>query len=253
MDFDPLLVIGLIGGAIWLLKVVFFSGPSPRSPMATRSRTATEQKKRTYRPRQTTSASPKIKFKGTSNYSHKGGSHSTSLLDISGLHDAFTGVALNRALGLFQCTKCKVFYHQGSIDVLAEHNHEKCVSCQSNSIVAVSSRSKTQTRGKDYSPNVVALGNLAGHEGSVITFEGRVCKVIESRRKGDYAAMFEDKSWSKGFKLVFFRGNANAVGGEAYIRTLTGKIVKVRGLLVKNAIFGHQIIASEKTMILDVK
>ena len=65
--------------------------------------------------------------------------NSTSLLDISGLHDAFTGVALNRALGLFQCTKCKVFYHRESINALKEHNSKKCINCQSNLIIHVSS------------------------------------------------------------------------------------------------------------------
>ncbi|MCY1308839.1 hypothetical protein D9M70_588770 [compost metagenome] len=65
--------------------------------------------------------------------------------------------------------------------------------------------------------------------------------------------MFEDKSWAKGFKLVFFRDGARKVGGSQYIKSLAGKSVKVRGLVIKHPKFGYEIIVSEKSMMLSVK
>ncbi|APG27037.1 hypothetical protein A7E78_03830 [Syntrophotalea acetylenivorans] len=65
--------------------------------------------------------------------------------------------------------------------------------------------------------------------------------------------MFEDKSWTKGFKLVFFRTAISRVGGKRFISTLNGKTVKVRGLIVKHQTFGYEIIVSEKSMILSAK
>ncbi|MBW7936918.1 MAG: hypothetical protein H3C71_07240, partial [Flavobacteriales bacterium] len=91
------------------------------------------------------------------------------------------------------------------------------------------------------------------HEGSVVTFEGRVHQVNESRRGNDFAVMFEDKSWVKGFKLVFFRDGARKVGGSSYINSLAGRKVKIRGLVVKHPKFGYEIIISEKSMILSVE
>ncbi|PSW06751.1 hypothetical protein C9I89_04245 [Photobacterium lipolyticum] len=91
------------------------------------------------------------------------------------------------------------------------------------------------------------------HIGSVVTFEARVVEVKESRRGNDFAVMFENKSWTKGFKLVFFRDAVRKVGGKPYISSLSGKTVRVRGLVVKHPRFGYEIIVSEKSMILSAR
>ena len=131
-------------------------------------------------------------------------------------------------------------------------SNSQCVSCQSTNIIAVIGASKS-TGGRDYTPNVVTLQSYKQHEGSVVTFEGRVHKVNESRRGNDFAVMFEDKSWVKGFKLVFFRDGVRKVGGSSYINGLAGRKVKVRGLVIKHPKFGYEIIVSEKSMILSVE
>jgi hypothetical protein len=64
--------------------------------------------------------------------------------------------------------------------------------------------------------------------------------------------MFENAAWTRGLKLVFFKGSVRAVGGPEYINGLDGRTVRVRGLLINHARFGPEIIISERGMILGV-
>ncbi|XUM23200.1 hypothetical protein ACRAVF_07300 [Bradyrhizobium oligotrophicum S58] len=74
-----------------------------------------------------------------------------------------------------------------------------------------------------------------------------------SKRRKDYAVMFEQASWSKGLKLVFFRKSVPDAGGVAFIKSLKGRDVRVRGLLINHRFFGPQIIITDRNMILDVR
>lgn len=215
-----------------------------------------------YRPTARTSAPsgrPAIKFStdstvfdSVSSDSPSGTGREVDVVDLAGLHDAFTGQPLNKNLGLHQCQSCKVFYHSESITVLVEVNSGQCVSCQSTQIHAVNVSQK-QKSGRDYTPDVITLNNYRDHVGSVVTFEAKVVEVKESKRGNDFAVMFEDKSWVKGFKLVFFRSAVRKVGGQPYISSLSGKTVRVRGLVINHPRFGYEIIVSEKSMILSAR
>lgn len=246
----------LIIGGIWLLFVIFGGSSNNRSNQSdssTYTPNSTPKKKQntqTFRPSSRPRSNSNISFKTTSSTSST--SSVPAAVDLEGLHDAFTGAPLDKSLGLHQCQSCKVYYHTESLQVLREANNSQCVACQSTNIIAVIAGGKA-TGGKDYTPNVVTLQNYKQHEGSVVTFEGRVHKVNESRRGNDFAVMFEDKSWVRGFKLVFFRGAVRKVGGARYINSLAGKKVKVRGLVIKHPKFGYEIIVSEKSMILSVE
>ena len=214
------------------------------------SRPAVPKSEHTFRPASNRRPSSGIHFRDSS---LTGVSTSISITPeaLSGLHDAFTGAPLNKSLGLYQCLTCKVFYHRESVQVLREANNSQCVSCRSTNIVSIVPGA-APTSGKDYAPNVVTLENYRMHVGSVVTFEGHVHAVNESRRGNDFAVMFESKSWVHGFKLVFFRGAVQKVGGPRYIKSLHGKTVRVRGLIVQHPRFGYEIIISEKSMILTV-
>ena len=172
--------------------------------------------------------------------------------DFTGLHDAFTGAALNPALGLYQCEQCSVSYHLQSFSVLCEENGGHCVACGSTSITAVAAGAAERGEGRDFTPDVVTFDNYRSHFERVVTFEGRVRSIKISRRGKDYAVMFESASWSRGFKLVFFRGSVNNAGGPGFIFSLDRQHVRVRGLLVNHPIFGPEIIISERGMILDI-
>lgn len=205
-----------------------------------------------FRPSPRPTAKPKIKFNESAVATAVSSNSPSFSIDLSGLHDAFTGAPLNTALGLHQCQSCKVYYHTESLQVLVEVNDSKCVSCQSVNIISVVVGAGA-ANGKDYAPTVVTLSNYMEHVGSVVTFEGQVYKVNESRRGSDFAVMFEGKSWVSGFKLVFFRGAVRKVGGNNYVHSLQGKTIRVRGLIIKHPKFGYEIIVSEKSMILSVK
>ncbi|MBZ9963737.1 hypothetical protein [Mesorhizobium sp. BR1-1-2] len=171
---------------------------------------------------------------------------------LEGLHDAFTGAPLNVALGLHQCGTCKVYYHASSVEVLRQENGLRCVACGNASIGALSGAQARSTRGRDYNPDIVTLANFRSHFDRVVTFEGRVHAVRVSRRGSDFAVMFENTSWARGLKLVFFRGAIRAVGGTDFIHSLAGQSVRVRGLLINHNQFGPEIIISERSMILSV-
>ena len=116
------------------------------------------------------------------------------------------------------------------------------------------SRSRcTRTRtGRNFEPDIVTLANFREHFGRVVTFEGEVKLVRVSRRGADFAVCFENKSWVTAFKLVFFRQSVSKVGGASFVRSLEGRRVRVRGLLINHAEFGPEIIISQRSMILEI-
>jgi hypothetical protein len=256
MEF--LLIVGGIWFVYWLYSRRDTSSsrsqtytPSSRASSQTTTRRPAAKDPRVYRPRQSSSTRPKIQFNDT------GATPTTikppSAQDLKDLHDAFTGEPLDLVLGLYQCSSCKVYYHTESYEVLREENRGQCVACSSTNIVALTGESAKGTSGRDHNPNVITLDNFRSHVGRVIVFEGHVHNVLKSRRGKDYAIMFENKSWTKGFKLVFFRGAVQKVGGSTYINGLKGKTVRVRGLLINHDTFGYEIIVSEKSMILSAR
>jgi hypothetical protein len=171
--------------------------------------------------------------------------------DLAGLVDAFTGEALNTTLGLYQCGNCGVYYHTSSFEVIQSENHGRCVACLLVKVRAVTKAvpGSNSWENARFKPEVVTLDNYRNHVGLVITFEGVVRKVVKSRSGKDYAAMFEDKDWTVGLKMVFLRGKITAAGGGDFIRKLSGRTIRVRGLLQKHPIFGFQIAVSERRMI----
>lgn len=226
--------------------------PTPPPPPQQKPSTPRQAYRPSARTQTSASARPTIKFSPEASSSNSFSNDNRSGLagiDLSGLHDAFTGAPLDKKLGLHQCQNCKVFYHSESVTVLLEVNAGQCVACQSTQIQSVNV-GQEQKSGRDYTPDVITLSNYKDHVGSVVTFEAKVVEVKESRRGNDFAVMFERKSWTRGFKLVFFRSAVRKVGGKPYISSLSGKTVRVRGLVVNHPQFGYEIIVSEKSMVL---
>jgi hypothetical protein len=192
--------------------------------------------------------------------------HAATQQDLAGVVDAFTGEALNPALGLYQCAKCLVYYHRASYEVIQSENGGQCVACLSVSIRTVAhAQTRRETRpsaadkpkeaapSANYRPEAVGLFNYREHVGRVITFESFVPVVRESRRGGDFAVMLENLEWEKGFKVMVFRRNVKSVGGAAFVRSLQGRTIRVRGLLQKHHRFGYQIIVTERSMIQEIR
>jgi len=221
------------------------SSPPPPLPPAARPN-AIPPNKNAYHPTSVPGTRPSIRFVDVSDHPIP-----QNMPKMEDLHDAFTGAPLNANLGLYQCSNCKVYYHADSYAVLKEINNSKCVSCQSTFIAAVTKAAPSKF-GRDYKPSVVTLQNYRSYVGQVVTFEGFVYQVAESRRGNDFAVLFENKGWVGSFKLVFFRDSISAMGGRYFINTLGRKKIRVRGLIVNDPTFGYEIIVSEKGMILEI-
>ena len=243
----------LVGIVVWIIKAYFDDQSSSNDyrNRHTTTRTPSEPSKArvsgdTYTPG--SKVNSKIVFKDSGS---KTSTSNVTKKDIEGLQDAYSGEALSLAKGIVQCGSCKVFYHKSSLQVLNSENGGRCVSC--SSVVGNTAYTGTTTSdGVNYAPNTVTLDNVRNYVGRVVTFEGRVVDVLQSKRKTDFAVMFENKSWTQGFKLVFFGGTITACGGKAFIQGLQGKSIRVRGLVVKHERFGYEIIISERSMILGV-
>lgn len=257
---EVIIIIIIVAVVLGFVKDLFTSNSNTQTPSSTReqdsARTTSRQPKQpetpknTFRPSQTNSTKPKITFQSSEENIGKTNSSTPNSLD--GLMDAFTGEPLKSSLGLHFCQNCKVYYHTESYEVIREENSGQCVACSSRDIVTLAQKDKAKPKGRNYSPDIVTLQNYKEHVGRVITFEGKVVKVITSRRGTDYAVMFENKTWRFGFKLVFFRKAVEKVGGGNYVTSLGGRSLRARGLLINDETFGYQIIVTEKSMLLEV-
>jgi hypothetical protein len=173
--------------------------------------------------------------------------------------DFVTGATLRTSASTYQCSDCLAYYSPESFDLLRSENGGRCASCRSVNLRALGGqRSQEPQRtappsARAAGPGAATLANFRNFEGQVVTFTGRVVKVLESRRGGDFAVMFEDKSWKHGFKLVFFKGALSAVGGPTYVRGLRGATITVRGLIVNHSQFGYEIIVNDGRMVLKVE
>lgn len=170
--------------------------------------------------------------------------------DLAGLVDAVTGAPIRAEPGLRQCQRCKVLFQEESYRFLIAQNRGQCASCGDANLV-IYGGAKGQER-RNAAMGVVPLSKVRDMVGQTVLFEGRVVKVLTSRRGTDHAVMFEDTSWSKGFKMVAFQGNLDAIGGAAFLRSLVGRTVRVRGLVTYNPIFGYAIVVTQRSMILGI-
>lgn len=217
-------------------------GPGPTAPPAP---------KQTYKPRPTRASSrivfrPQVPDGGVA-------APSRAIADLSGLRDAVTGTALDSSRGLYRCGRCEVFYHAESFELVRQENAARCVACGATSIVSISAAQAKQQSGRNYEAGTTTLADYRSKEGQVVIFEGRCVCVLPSRRGSDYAVMFEDKPWTRGFKMVVLRGATASVGGPGFLLGLAGKQVRVRGLIVKHPRFGYEIIVNDRAMILGVR
>ena len=182
--------------------------------------------------------------------------------EVQGVVDAFTGELLKPALGLFQCDKCLVFYHKGSVELLRLENGGQCVACLSVALRAVAlapSRRgfRPATEGKPAVPvpviEHVTLINYREHIGQLVTFEGFVPRVLTSRNGRHFAVMFQNLDWSLGFKATVLHRHLDAVGGELFVQNLQGHTIQVRGLVQQHPNFGCEILVTERNMILAIR
>ncbi|MCG3201203.1 MAG: hypothetical protein NFCOHLIN_01069 [Gammaproteobacteria bacterium] len=233
------------------LRALFERSPTPPQDRSPRPEVRTKPSApNTYRPSPRAATRP-IRF--TSGGANRTGASARNAADLSGINDAFTGRRLDLSQPVYECVGCHVFYQAASVEVLREANSSRCMVCGSTQI-AEHGKGKGQERAeaRNYTPNAVALNNYREHIGQVITFTGYVYDVKQSRRGLDYAVMFERASWTKGLKMVAFRGGVRKLGGAATLKSYAGKTLTIRGLLIQDPIFGPEIIVDDPAMVIRV-
>jgi hypothetical protein len=65
--------------------------------------------------------------------------------------------------------------------------------------------------------------------------------------------MFESASWTKGLKMVAFKGGVRKLGGASMLGSYKGKTLTIRGLLIHDAVFGPEIIVDDPAMIVRIE
>lgn len=171
--------------------------------------------------------------------------------NLSDINDAFTGRRLDLSQSVYECINCHVFYQAASVMVLREANNARCMVCGSTHI-SEHRIGQARAEARNYVPDAVTLNNYRQHIGQVITFTGYVHEVKQSRRGLDYAVMFEKTSWTRGLKMVAFRGGVRKLGGAATLINYAGKTLTIRGLLIQDPTFGPEIIVDDPAMIIRV-
>lgn len=235
---------------------------SAQSFLNTQRRTPSSplQRPETYRPKPKSGTSQNIRFTESTpstkaKFTDIGDSSSSNNLkpqSFNDIRDAFTGALIDLSSTLYQCDKCSVYYLEESYQVIREVNSGKCMACLSTSIVKFS-EGRAPKNYRNYTADIVTLQNFKDHVGNAVVFEGLVHKVLISRDGLTRAVMFENKSWTRGLKLVVFRGCISRVGGSSYLDSLENRTIRVRGLLTLDPRFGHEIIIKEREMILEVR
>jgi hypothetical protein len=204
----------------------------------------------TYRPSARTSGTSSIKF-GPAPAARSSGL-SPAVTNLTDINDAFTGRRLDVSQAVYECLNCHVYYQAGSVEVLRELNQSRCMVC-GGSQISQFGREQRRREARNHTPDAVTLQTYRAHVGHVITFTGYVHDVKRSRRGTDFAVMFESASWTKGLKMVAFRGGVRKIGGEATLLGYKGKTLTIRGLLINDRVFGPEIIVDHPSMILRVQ
>jgi hypothetical protein len=234
----------------WLKKLLGTTPPPPSSSGGSRAVRTKPAPPATYRPSGRASGTASIKFQTTATAGSTG--LSPSLQSLSDINDAFTGGRLDTSQPVYECLSCHVYYQASSVEVLREHNQSRCMVCGSTQI---SRFGLEQPRGqaRNHTPGAVTLQTYRAHIGQVITFTGHVHDVKRSRRGTDFAVMFENTSWTRGLKMVAFRGGVRKIGGEATLLGYKGRTLTIRGLLIRDPVYGPEIIVDDPSMILRVQ
>lgn len=251
-----------------VLYLLFKSGGGGSSPSSTRSSSPGTDASRTSRSGGSAVSDERRSEKGFRPRSSGGGSSGITFASENGVApavklgeqvtDFVTGATLRTSASTYRCNDCFAFYSTESFDLLRSENGGRCASCRSVNLRSLGGQQAHDFRrtarppAQATGPGTATLTNFREFEGQVVTFTGRVVKVLESRRGGDFAVMFEDKSWRQGFKLVFFKDALRALGGVTYARGLRGASITVRGLIVNHRQFGYEIIINDRGMVLKV-
>jgi hypothetical protein len=238
----------MVGAWFWGVRYFRRSQPAPTSPAGAPPAAAPPRPDDTYRPRRGYAGRGGITF-ADPRTDTLWNPHEADLTDV---RDAITGQPLRPAFGLHRCTQCHPFYQTSSVELLNRENGGCCVACGSASVSPVNGARAGDQQPDDDRSEITTLANYRSRVGEVVVFEGRCVRVLPSRSGSAFAVMFEDRAWTEGFKLVIRTGFVEHVGGADFIRSLAGRTIRARGLIVHSPVFGYEITVTARSMILGV-
>jgi hypothetical protein len=174
--------------------------------------------------------------------------------DLTDVRDAITGQPLRPAMGLHRCMRCHVFYETASVECIQRENGGRCISCGSAAVSPVNGvPTGEQSASGDPDADITTLDTYRQRVDQLVIFEAHCVRVLPSRSGTAYAVMFEHGTWTEGFKLVIRTGFVAHVGGDDFIRSLAGRTVRARGVIVHSPVFGYEITITTRSMILGVR
>jgi DNA-directed RNA polymerase subunit RPC12/RpoP len=168
------------------------------------------------------------------------------------VRDAVTGQPLGAERRRYRCSRCQLFYGASSVEFIRRENGGRCIGCGSAAVVPSDGQRVEQHVTPPGAGAATTVANYRRHVNQMVVFEGRCLQVLTSRSGTAYAVMFEPGTWTEGFKLVVRTAFVAEVGGERFIRSLSGQMIRARGVITHSPVFGYEIGISNRSMILGV-
>jgi len=159
------------------------------------------------------------------------------------------------------CGRCCVGYHAETADFLRQANEGKCVSCQRSDRMAVvvlpgagraaGGPAETAAVAPAAGDRLVRLDKIWDHAGQIVTFEGFVHQVYQSRGSGTWFVKFEQtRIPTEGFRLVIFNSFTKRWTEQGLdIRDYAGQTIRVRGLIRVDPTWGIQMLIDRPDVI----
>lgn len=179
---------------------------------------------------------------------------------LVGANDPYALTALAAGERVTMCGRCCVGYHAETADFLRQANEGKCVSCQRSdrmSVVVLPGTAaavvpaETAAVAPAAGDRVVRLDKIWEHAGQIVTFEGYVHRVYQSRGTGTWFVKFERTPRpAEGFRLVIFNGFTKRWTAQGLdIRDYEGQTIRVRGLIRVDPVWGIQMLIDRPDVI----
>ncbi|MFM9108825.1 MAG: hypothetical protein ACKOWF_19240 [Chloroflexota bacterium] len=173
--------------------------------------------------------------------------------DFIGVNDPYTLTPLEAGEVVRYCDSCKLGYHASTIDFLLQANDGRCAHCnvpnrwitvelpggKPEIPVPVPAQAPSQPDGA-----AVTLAKIWDHVDQIVTFEGYVHTVFQSRSTGTWFVKFEQtRTPLEGFRLVIWsRYTSRWTDRGLDIRAYEGKTIRVRGLIRDDPNYGIQML-----------
>jgi hypothetical protein len=177
---------------------------------------------------------------------------------LVGLNDPYTLTPLAPGERIEYCTNCHLGYHLATVAMLREGNRGACVGCMQPGrwrVFILPGGDGLVTELPAVAPvasdTLVRLDKIWDYVGHIVTFEGFVHRVQQSRSSATWFVVFEPKrNPLEAFRLVIYnRYSKNWLDEGIDINSYSGKVIRVRGLIRVDPNYGIQMLINQPGVI----